>query len=123
MFSSARGSMRGTGGSNGEGVRRPRACCAGVQQGRCAPWEGEACHSSQARRPGAPRLACCHHRSPLFPLANPALESSLHQLSGWCVVQDSMAAEAAELANASFGEVMLHTVGRVYEAQADIFLG
>lgn len=37
--------------------------------------------------------------------------------------QDSMSAEAAELAAASFGEVMLHTVGRVYQAQADIFLG
>lgn len=38
-------------------------------------------------------------------------------------LQESMAAEAAELANASFGEVMLHAVGRVYEAQAEIFLG
>lgn len=37
--------------------------------------------------------------------------------------KESMAAEAAELANASFGEVMLHAVGRVYEAQAEIFLG
>ncbi len=34
-----------------------------------------------------------------------------------------MAKEAAELASASFGEVMLHTVGSVYEAQAQIFLG
>ena len=34
-----------------------------------------------------------------------------------------MAKEAAELASASFGEVMLHTVGSVYEAQSQIFLG
>lgn len=35
----------------------------------------------------------------------------------------SMMTEAQELAKASFGETMLHTIGRVYEAQAKIYMG
>jgi hypothetical protein len=31
--------------------------------------------------------------------------------------------EAARLANASFGETMLHCIGRVYRSQADMYLG
>jgi len=34
-----------------------------------------------------------------------------------------MATEAAELATASFGDVMLQTIGGVYKTQADIVLG
>ena len=37
--------------------------------------------------------------------------------------QESMAVEAAELATASYGPVMLQTIGRVYKTQADILLG
>ena len=36
---------------------------------------------------------------------------------------ESMSAEAASLATASFGDLMLDAIGRVYKAQADIFLG
>lgn len=39
------------------------------------------------------------------------------------VPQDSMTAEAAELATASFGDVMLGAIGGVYKTQADIVLG
>lgn len=38
-------------------------------------------------------------------------------------LQESMAAEAADLASASFGDRMLGAIGGVYRAQADIFLG
>ena len=31
--------------------------------------------------------------------------------------------EAAELATASFGDVMLKSIGKVYESQAEIYLG
>lgn len=34
-----------------------------------------------------------------------------------------MVAEAAQLATASFGDVMLAAIGGAYKAQADIFLG
>jgi len=37
--------------------------------------------------------------------------------------KESMVAEAKELASASFGELILHTVGRVYSMQAKIHLG
>ena len=34
-----------------------------------------------------------------------------------------MAVEAAELATASCGDVMLKAIGKVYESQAEIYLG
>ena len=34
-----------------------------------------------------------------------------------------MSAEAAELATASFGDVMLKAIGQVYESQAEICMG
>lgn len=39
------------------------------------------------------------------------------------VLQLAMTAEAQKLAAASFGETMLHALGKVYEIQSDIALG
>lgn len=38
-------------------------------------------------------------------------------------VQHTQRLEAQRLVRASFGETMLHCVGKVYEIQADIYLG
>jgi X-domain of DnaJ-containing len=48
---------------------------------------------------------------------------SCQRLPGCVAAQESMRLEAESLAKASFGEMILHAIGRVYETQADIFLG
>ncbi len=60
------------------------------------------------------------------PIATQQLVPTLHHLVlvvAPPVPQDSMTAEAAELATASFGDVMLGAIGGVYKTQADIVLG
>lgn len=39
------------------------------------------------------------------------------------LLQLAMTAEAEKLVGASFGETMLHALGKVYESQSDIALG
>ena len=65
----------------------------------------------------------CIAQHPLHVLMLPPPRLPLRSPPPWHCLQESMAVEAAELATASFGDVMLKAIGKVYESQADIFLG
>lgn len=100
-------------------IRIRSACCGGYcgsrpRVGVLSCWAVAATCPPQTAVPGRSLHSQCRGCS---------IPASCAPFLSRCAMQESMTVEAAELATASYGDVMLAAIGGVYAAQADIFLG